>query len=180
MSRSRYPAPDMELFAAAMRDVAPLKRRRRVLRQRKQPARDAETVEVVKRPSHAPAKTAAATPAPRAAPATPNPGLDRATAQKLKRGKIAIGRKLDLHGMTERDAHAALDGFVRRCWESDVRALLIVTGKGRQGEGVLRRNLPRWLASGVNAPRVLSIAPAQAQHGGDGAYYVLLRKRRTT
>lgn len=94
---------------------------------------------------------------------------------------MAIDRRLDLHGMTEAAAHAALDRFVRHAWHEGVRVLLVITGKGsvREGGGVLRRNLPRWLAAGENAPRVLRIEQAQLRHGGQGAYYVLLRRRRS-
>ena len=58
--------------------------------------------------------------------------------------------------------------------------LLVITGKGSPGSGggVLRRNLPRWLMSGEHAHRVLKIEGAQPRHGGSGAYYVLLRRRR--
>ncbi|MBV8538814.1 MAG: Smr/MutS family protein, partial [Alphaproteobacteria bacterium] len=69
---------------------------------------------------------------------------------------------------------------VRLAWHEGVRVLLVITGKGsvREGGGVLRRNLPRWLAAGGNAPHVLRIEQAQLRHGGQGAYYVLLRRRR--
>ena len=77
-------------------------------------------------------------------------------------------------------AHRALDRFVREAWEAGRRMLLVITGKGSlaEGGGVLRRNLPRWLAQGENAARILKIAPAQPRHGGGGAYYVLLRRKR--
>lgn len=111
--------------------------------------------------------------------APPNPGLDRRTAERLRRGDIPIERRLDLHGMTQADAHAALDHFVRRAWMDGKRMLLVITGKGAAGTGgVLRNGIPRWLAAGENAVRVLRIESAQARHGGGGAYYVLLRRRR--
>src|SRR5258708_1982920 len=76
--------------------------------------------------------------------------------------------------------NAGLDRFVRQAWRDGLRVLLIITGKGsvRDGGGVLRRNLPRWLASGEHGPRVLRIESAQPRHGGSGAYYVLLRRQR--
>jgi DNA-nicking Smr family endonuclease len=110
----------------------------------------------------------------------PNPGIDRRTAERLRKGAMDIDRHLDLHGMTEAAAHAALDRFVRQAWREGARVLLVITGKGsvRDGGGVLRRNLPRWLAVGDSAAHVLRIESAQPRHGGSGAYYVLLRRHR--
>jgi DNA-nicking Smr family endonuclease len=111
----------------------------------------------------------------------PNPGIDRRTAEKLRRGDMAIDRRLDLHGLTEAAAHAALDRAVAAAWRDCVRVLLVITGKGsiKEGGGVLRRNLPRWLGVGENAAHVLRVESAQPKHGGSGAYYVLLRRHRT-
>jgi DNA-nicking Smr family endonuclease len=91
-----------------------------------------------------------------------------------------IDRRLDLHGMTQDAAHAALDRAIASAWRDGLRMLLVITGKGsaKDGGGVLRRNLPRWLSVGANAPRVLRIEPARPQHGGNGAFYVLLRRQR--
>lgn len=93
---------------------------------------------------------------------------------------MTIDRRLDLHGMTQEAAHAVLDRAVAAAWRDGVRVLLVITGKGsaKDGGGVLRRNLPRWLASGGNAAQVLRIESAQPQHGGAGAFYVLLRRHR--
>lgn len=114
-------------------------------------------------------------------PTPPNPGIDRRTADRLRRGEMEIDRRLDLHGMTEAAAHAALDRAVAAAWRDGLRMLLVITGKGspKEGGGVLRRNLPRWLAIGANADHVLRIETAQPKHGGSGAYYVLLRRRRS-
>ncbi len=93
---------------------------------------------------------------------------------------MAIDRRLDLHGMTQANAHAALDRFVRGAWRDGARLLLIITGKGSGGEGVLRKSLPQWLHAGEHAPRVLRMESAQPKHGGSGAFYVLLRRQRGT
>lgn len=105
--------------------------------------------------------------------------LDGDTERRLKRGEIAIDAKLDLHGMTEAQAHAALLRFVDRQIKSAGRMLLIVTGKGKDGAGVLRTNVPRWLEASPFAERIQAIRPAALHHGGAGALYVMVRKRPT-
>jgi DNA-nicking Smr family endonuclease len=113
-------------------------------------------------------------PAPAAQPAAA--GLDRRSAQKLKRGQMQIAARLDLHGMTQSQAHAALTRFLERSQAAGQRTLLVITGKG--GEGILRRAVPRWLAEPASRSRVLAVEEARPQHGGGGALYVLLRKPR--
>jgi DNA-nicking Smr family endonuclease len=167
-------ADEAALFRAAMHDAKPLRRRRRVKAERAKPTEQAQTP--LQANAKAPAVsglTAAAKPAP-----APNPGLDRRTAERLRKGAIAIERRIDLHGMTQDDAHAALDRFIRQCWKDGRRMLLVITGKGSGGEGVLRRGVPRWLAAGEHAARILKVETAQARHGGGGAFYVLLRRQR--
>ena len=172
MSRSRKAATDADLFAAVMRDVKPLRKARPA-----PPSLPAASRDLPSQSAPPESKPSVARPP---APGIANPGIDRRTAQRLRKGALAIDRRLDLHGMTEADAHAALDRFVRHAWRDGLRVLLVITGKGsvRDGGGVLRRNLPRWLAVGESAPRVLRIEPAQLRHGGQGAYYVLLRRQR--
>jgi len=172
MSPSRKAQDDAALFAAVMRDAAPLRKKKRPLMPLPEPESPPP------RPVH---ERPAFVPAPPAPKASPNPGIDRRTAERLRKGAMEIDRRLDLHGMTEAAAHAALDRFVRQAWQDGVRVLLIITGKGSVGSGggVLRRNLPRWLASGEHAARVLRVSQAQLRHGGAGAYYVLLRRDRT-
>ncbi len=118
-----------------------------------------------------------AEPAPsRRAPQHPAPatGLDRRSMQRLKRGQTPIEAKLDLHGMIQAEAHEALARFIARCQAAGMRAVLVVTGKS----GVLHGIVPRWLEEGANRARILAFARAQAQHGGAGALYVLLRRQR--
>ncbi|SDD61518.1 Smr domain-containing protein [Rhodospira trueperi] len=93
---------------------------------------------------------------------------------------MALDGRLDLHGMTRERAHQALTVFLHRAHERGARCVLVVTGKGtgREGGGVLRRDVPLWLGQGGVRRIVLSTAPAQARDGGDGALYVLLRRRR--
>jgi DNA-nicking Smr family endonuclease len=178
MSPSRKPVRDIELFAAVMRDVKPLRKKKPAPLHAR--SRHAEPVSAPSRERVAirvsrPPKPAAVSP-------PPNPGIDRRTAERLRKGAMSIDQRIDLHGMTEAAAHAALDRFVRLAWHRGARVLLVITGKGStaQGGGVLRRNLPRWLTVGENAARVLRVESAQPRDGGSGAYYILLRRRRET
>jgi len=92
---------------------------------------------------------------------------------------MEIDGRLDLHGMTQEAAHAALNGFVLRAYDSGRRCLLVITGKGRLGSGVLRAEVPRWLNQTPLRERVLGFSYAKARHGGEGALYVLVKRRRT-
>ncbi|MFD2235746.1 Smr/MutS family protein, partial [Phaeospirillum tilakii] len=136
-------------------------------------------------PGEPPRRPSAGAPAPRRpAAGLPTlghghtPGLDRRSAERLKRGEMAIDGALDLHGMTQDAAHAALDGAIERAWAAGRRMLLVVTGKGAHGDGVLRRQVPRWLNQSPLRERILGFCHARAHHGGDGALYVLIRRRR--
>ena len=118
------------------------------------------------------------------------PGLDRRSSERLKRGQLPIDARLDLHGMTQEAARAALDRFVVEGRRRGFRAVLVITGKGvrklaepeeawgRPIIGVLRREVPRWLNERPNREAVLAFTEAQPQHGGGGALYVLLRRQR--
>ncbi|HXP30097.1 MAG TPA: Smr/MutS family protein [Stellaceae bacterium] len=106
-------------------------------------------------------------------------GLDRRSALRLKRGQMAIAARLDLHGMTQAEAHAALLRFIAGAHDKGARVVLIITGKGSgASDGVLRRAVPLWLAAADCRARVLATAPAQPKDGGAGALYVLLRRHR--
>jgi DNA-nicking Smr family endonuclease len=100
--------------------------------------------------------------------------LDRRTAARLKRGTLPIEAKLDLHGMTQAEAHRALARFIARAQKLGSRAVLVITGKS----GVLHGAVPRWLDEGDNRARILAIRRAHAQHGGEGALYLMLRRVR--
>ncbi len=106
-------------------------------------------------------------------------GVDRRLAERLRRGRLPIQSTLDLHGLTQSEAHAAVQGFIARAGERGLRTVLIVTGKGRrEGGGILKSALPRWLNEAPARGQVLALAEAQPEHGGAGALYVLLRRRR--
>ena len=120
-----------------------------------------------------------APPLPALDPAAPA-GLDRRTARRLKRGRIPVEARLDLHGKTQDEAHAALGRFVRESRMAGRRCVMVITGKGSVASGqggVLRRMTPRWLAEPALRRHVVAIATAPESAGGRGALYVLLKRR---
>jgi DNA-nicking Smr family endonuclease len=107
------------------------------------------------------------------------PGLDKSTAGRFAKGAMAIDAVIDLHGLTQPVAHAALARFILGSAELDRRCLLVITGKGnREGTGVLRAEVPRWLNEPGLRERILAFTHAQPKDGGQGALYVLLKRRR--
>jgi DNA-nicking Smr family endonuclease len=107
-------------------------------------------------------------------------GIDRANAERLKRGLHRIEARLDLHGMTQAEAHRALSGFVMASRDAGRRCVLVITGRGlgQNGPGILKSSVPRWLEEPELRRHILAVAAAQPQHGGSGAAYLLLRRRR--
>jgi len=113
-------------------------------------------------------------------------GMDRRTANRLRRGQLPIDGELDLHGFRQAQAHQTLDRFIEKAAREGRRCLLVITGKGAcaevekgwRGAGVLREAVPGWLNDPVNRTRILSFCHAQPRDGGDGALYVLLKRRR--
>ena len=107
-------------------------------------------------------------------------GIDRANAEQLKRGLRKIEARLDLHGMTQVEAHRALSAFIATSHRAGRRCVLIITGRGlgQSGPGILKSSVPRWLEEPELRRQILAIAPAQPHHGGAGATYLLLRRHR--
>lgn len=103
-------------------------------------------------------------------------GIDRKTAENFRKGDAPIDARLDLHGMTQENAHRALLAFIQQQIKLENRRLLVITGKG---SGILRSALPHWLASSGLNGAILAFDVAKAKHGGNGAYYILLRRKRT-
>jgi DNA-nicking Smr family endonuclease len=102
----------------------------------------------------------------------------------LRRGRLAIEARIDLHGMIQAEAHAALTGFLLRARAAGHAYVLVVTGKGGPGysdafaeRGVLRRSVPHWLRGPELRGIVLGFEEAARHHGGAGALYVRLRRR---
>ena len=116
--------------------------------------------------------------------------LDRRTDDRLRRGKLPIEAQLDLHGMTRDKARHILTQFLSNSYASGKRCVLVITGKGTLGAdiagdgcnitepGVLRRSVPEWLATPPLSDMVIRHYPARARDGGNGALYILLRRRR--
>ena len=169
---------DDRLWRAVTEGVEPLKGKRRAA-PKAQPA--------------APKPSQRATPAPPASSPPPpsrgstpplvmgqGAGIDKRTVQRLKRGQLPIEARLDLHGLTQKEAHGRLDNFLARAQDRGLRCVLVITGKGRvsQDGGILRQMVPRWLNTPPSRGRVLSMSQAQPKDGGGGALYLLLRKRR--
>jgi DNA-nicking Smr family endonuclease len=105
-------------------------------------------------------------------------GIDRRSWLRLKRGQVTIEETVDLHGLTQEQAHARLTRFLAEAQSAGLRCVVVVTGKGLLTGGVLRHMVPRWLNEGANRERVLAFAPAQPKHGGAGALYLLIRRKR--
>jgi DNA-nicking Smr family endonuclease len=104
--------------------------------------------------------------------------LDRPTLEKLARGKLPIEGRVDLHGMTQSEAHSLLLSFLQRAHVNGVRYVLVITGKGFSsgGDGILRRQVPAWLSTPPFRALVSSHDLAARNHGGEGALYIRLRK----
>ena len=113
--------------------------------------------------------------------------MDQKSFFKMRRGKLAPEARIDLHGMTLNQAHPALTQFILSAQRAGRRLVLVITGKG-EGEGphpsasrergVLRRQVPQWLHAPSLRYAILQVDQAHISHGGEGAYYVYLKKRR--
>jgi DNA-nicking Smr family endonuclease len=132
---------------------------------------------------------------PRPAGPPPLSGLDRRTSQKLARGQVEAEARLDLHGHGREEARMALLRFVTSCRANGLRCVLVITGKGEspfsrhvlhsaryhqavEHTGILRSALPVWLEEAAFRALVAGFQPAHPRHGGGGAFYIWLRKKR--
>lgn len=128
------------------------------------------------------------------AKAPPLADFDRRKARQIASGKVEIDGRLDLHGMTQSEAHGTLVAYLHAAYAKGRRVVLVITGKGddaddghellyermvRRGRGVLRRTVPQWLQEPELRGVVSSFTTASIRHGGSGALYVHLRKRPT-
>ncbi|MDX1974656.1 MAG: Smr/MutS family protein [Rickettsiales bacterium] len=105
--------------------------------------------------------------------------MDRMTARKLKRGQYPVDAMLDLHGYNRERAQTLLEQFVSGHYQQGHRCVLVITGKGKpEAPAVLKTLLPQWLEQDVLRPMVLAFDTAKPHHGGAGAFYILLRRKR--
>ena len=113
--------------------------------------------------------------------------MDSKAFQKMKRGKLVPEGRIDLHGMTLAQAHPALNTFIIQSQMRGFRLVLVITGKGKHKDtggpiperiGALRHQVPQWLKMAPLGQAVLQISESHFKHGGGGAYYVYLRRRR--
>jgi DNA-nicking Smr family endonuclease len=172
-------AKDVDLFAAAMSGVKPLKGHT--------PTGHAKTV--IPRPKAegplGPQERSPAAPGMTKAPelSVDDQNFDRDISRSLSRGKLVPQASLDLHGMTLAAAERAVSTFLEDVSARDLRVVLIVTGKGLRLEGGrmlggrIRSEFVGWLNRADNRHRVRAVRAAHARHGGGGAFYVLLRRR---
>jgi DNA-nicking Smr family endonuclease len=189
---------DEELWASVAENLEPLRGKERVQRafepDRSSEARHTE----LKRAKYGPAqqanspvkpRTVASPPPVRSSP--PPAGYERMRARKLATGRLAIEARLDLHGLRQSEAHRALRAFLFACHGKGLRNVLVITGKGGAADddasgpdiwdlrdrGILKRNVPRWLAEPELRALVVGYTTAHARHGGEGALYLQLRRR---
>jgi DNA-nicking Smr family endonuclease len=113
--------------------------------------------------------------------------MDRKAYGRMKRGKLVPEGRIDLHGMTLDQAHPALIRFILNAQASGKRLVLVITGKGKSGDddgpiprprGILKRQVPHWLEIPPLAQAVLQVTPSHIRHGGEGAFYVYLKRGR--
>jgi DNA-nicking Smr family endonuclease len=174
---------DEALWHTVTRSIVPLKRRR-VRRSEPEGIRTLAKLQV--KPQAKPVPKSPASPRTHAGPAPKVPPplmpIDRRLKQRLARGQIEIDGRIDLHGRTLSEAHAALLRFLHRAQGEGLRTVLVITGKGgpdpERGRGVLRRQVPLWLTLPDLRAYVLAVEEAHVAHGGAGALYVRLRRGR--
>ena len=115
------------------------------------------------------------------APVSKPPGLpaNRQGEKRVKRGRLELAGRIDLHGHTQASADSVLTPFLQRSRAENARCVLVITGKGRGGEGVLRRRFLDWVQSPAAGALVSGYSEAHARHGGSGAFYLFLRTSPT-
>jgi DNA-nicking Smr family endonuclease len=116
---------------------------------------------------------------PKPRPASgPPASIDAGLHRRLARGRDVSAARIDLHGLDQDRARAALTRFIERAVDDGWRAALVITGKGAGGDGVLKRRVPDWLGAAPIRQYVAGVSEAHRRHGGEGALYVALKRKR--
>ncbi|MET1416336.1 Smr/MutS family protein [Roseibium sp. HPY-6] len=176
---------DRELWGKVAKTLTPLHPDRLASLEADQPAPAEPKTAKPAKPPH----TATAIKAPVAVKKTPSlpplHQLETKYRRKIVKGVRAIDARIDLHGLTQHQAHDRLRGFLYQAQARSHKVVLVITGKGSAMEraymderGILRRMVPQWLTMPDLRPVVLGYEEAHASHGGVGALYVRIRKRR--
>ena len=187
-------ADEVSLWSHVTRHIEPIRAKAPKI---EAPATPAEPVIEVKAPppppkfKKSPKFEAPAPPPPVKPPAHPPipplAPLERRLRQRLSRGAQPIDSVIDLHGKRQDEAHEALRRFIIGAHAMGYAVILVVTGKGASGpndqgmfeeRGVLRRTVPHWLRMPDMRPYVIGFEPAAQHHGGSGALYVRIRRKR--
>jgi DNA-nicking Smr family endonuclease len=183
MSRRRLSDDERVLWKGVTRSIAPLRKSLALEPDGAEPATAPSPPKPRAKP--APAIAAPVAPPKRVAPPAPSLApLTRRTKKRIARGNHAIDGRLDLHGMTQAEAHDALFGFLRAKQVRGAKVVLVITGKGARGSddgggrGVLKRMVPMWLGMPDFRGLIVGFESAAVGHGGEGALYVSLRKAR--
>jgi DNA-nicking Smr family endonuclease len=122
-------------------------------------------------------------PPPKTVSSSPKPApsglqsIEPLRKRRLIRERDEIEARLDLHGLDQDRARVVLHDFLLRSHGRGLRAVLVITGKGTLGDGVLRRRAPDWLSEPVVRPLIAGVSSAARHHGGDGALYIALKRR---
>jgi DNA-nicking Smr family endonuclease len=193
-SRNRFLSrEELELWARVTRHDEPLERARPSSLNEAAPAK---TLEAAPIPVPAGKTTRAASPSsppfkpakPRPVAGPPHAPFDPRESKRIARGRREIDARLDLHGLRQQDAYAALRRFLANAQAEGHRHVLVITGKGKiepdaerdfwnsEERGVLRRLVPQWLSEAAFRLHVVSFTESALRHGGSGALYVTVRK----
>ncbi|MGO4706562.1 Smr/MutS family protein [Microvirga sp. 2MCAF38] len=181
MTRRRRPLnPDeRRLWVHVTRGVKPMAGKE--LSVEPEPSEEAKPLPAPLAPKPLPLASRPPSPKPAPPPLAP---VERKTLQALRRGTRSVDATIDLHGMRQAEAHMALMGFLRRAQDRDHGLVLVITGKGGpsaalfEERGILRRMVPHWLGLPELRSLVIGFDEATPHHGGSGALYVRLRRRR--
>ncbi len=186
-SRKSPRLKDWHLWTEVARTVSPLHPERLVeeLAEMPPPPVARKGKSPPKRPAPAQINGHGAPPVPRAAALGHDKGIEPRLGRKLRRGHIPIDATIDLHGLRQDEAHAALCRFVAARHVRGDRTLLVITGMGFkktgwgqiEQKGVLRAMLPLWLSEKTLAPLVAGWQQAAREHGGEGAFYIRLKRQ---